>query len=222
MVEVLGAGDRTRRGVYWFDLRTRNPWGARMKRAMDVAGSLLLIVMLAPLMLSVMVSIRLTSDGPAVFRRRRIGFRGNEFGMFEFRTRFEGGELLQAQLAATGSHYFDAEHDPRVTRVGRLLRRFRLDELPRLFNVLEGTMSLAGPRPMLIADLDRFPMRGLMRRFSVRPGVTGLWQVRGGDTKTDEERMQLDRDYINEWSLWLDLKILARTLFMLLGGRSAT
>jgi lipopolysaccharide/colanic/teichoic acid biosynthesis glycosyltransferase len=220
-VEVLDAGDATRRGTYWFDLRTRSPWGSRFKRGIDILGAIALIILLAPLMLVLIVLIRVTSDGPAMFRQRRIGFRGNEFGMYKFRTMFQGAELLQAQLMARGSHYFKVENDPRVTRIGRFLRRFSLDELPQLFNVLEGSMSLVGPRPLLLTDMDRFPFRGQMRRFSVRPGVTGLWQVSGRNETTDEQRMRLDREYINEWSLWLDVKILARTIVVVLTGRGA-
>ena len=221
-VETLHAGDETRHDTYWFDLRTRRPLGAHAKRFIDVTGSLGLIVLLVPLMLALMMVIRASSPGPVIFRQRRVGFRCNEFGMFKFRTMYEGSHLRQDELAAdVDSHYFKLENDPRVTPIGRLLRRFSLDELPQLFNVLEGSMSLVGPRPLLPTDMSRFPLRGQMRRFSVRPGITGLWQVSGRNATSDEERMRLDRQYINDWSLWLDVKILLRTVAVVLTGRGA-
>ena len=221
-VEALSPRDDTLHGTYWFDLRTRRPTAARVKRAIDFAGALALIVLLAPLMLLVVLMVTLTSRGPAVFVQRRIGFRCNEFGMYKFRTMIANAEQLEAELKeGAGSDYFKLHDDPRITPAGRFLRRFSLDELPQLFNVLEGTMSLVGPRPLLVSDLERLPIRGQMRRFSVRPGITGLWQVSGRSATTDEQRMQLDRDYINNWSLWLDVKILARTLGAVLSGRGA-
>ena len=220
-VEALDPRDDTLHGTYWFDLRTRRPAAARVKRIFDICGSLALIVLFAPLMLLIAALVQLTSRGPAVFVQRRIGFRCNEFGMYKFRTMIADAERLQAELAGDDSHYFKLHHDPRITPLGRLLRRYSLDELPQLFNVLEGEMSLVGPRPLLVSDLERLPMRGQMRRFSVLPGITGLWQVSGRSGTTDDERMQLDRQYINEWSLWLDLGILWRTIAVVLGGRGA-
>ena len=220
-VEALDPRDDTLHGTYWFDLRTRRPAAARVKRIFDICGSLALIVLFAPLMLLIAALVQLTSRGPAVFVQRRIGFRCNEFGMYKFRTMIADAERLQAELAGDDAHYFKLHHDPRITPLGRFLRRYSLDELPQLFNVLEGEMSLVGPRPLLGSDLERLPMRGQMRRFSVLPGITGLWQVSGRSGTTDDERMQLDRQYINEWSLWLDLKILWRTIAVVLGGRGA-
>lgn len=221
-VQALDRRDETLHGTYWFDLRTRRPAAARVKRMIDIAGSLALIVLLAPLMLLIAALVKLTSSGPAFFVQRRIGFRCNQFGMYKFRTMIQNAEELQAELAeGVGAQYFKLQDDPRVTAIGRLLRRYSLDELPQLFNVLEGTMSLVGPRPLLVSDLDRLPIRGQMRRFSVRPGITGLWQVSGRSATTDEERMRLDREYINNWSLWLDAKILVRTIGVVLSGRGA-
>jgi lipopolysaccharide/colanic/teichoic acid biosynthesis glycosyltransferase len=220
-VEALDPRDDTLHGTSWFDLRTRRPAAARVKRIFDICGSLVLIVLFAPLMLLIAALVQLTSRGPAIFVQRRIGFRCNEFGMYKFRTMIADAERLQAELAGDDSHYFKLHHDPRITPLGRLLRRYSLDELPQLFNVLEGEMSLVGPRPLLVSDLERLPMRGQMRRFSVLPGITGLWQVSGRSCTTDAERMQLDRDYINGWSLWLDVKILFRTIVVVLSGRGA-
>jgi lipopolysaccharide/colanic/teichoic acid biosynthesis glycosyltransferase len=221
--EPVAAGDRTLHGTYWFDLRTRRPAAAVTKRVIDVIGSLTLIVIFAPLMILIIAAIRIASRGPAVFVQRRIGFRCGEFGMYKFRTMVVSAESLQQKLAEeSGSEFFKLPNDPRVTPIGRFLRRFSLDELPQLFNVLEGTMSLVGPRPLLLSDLEKFPLRGQMRRFSVRPGLTGLWQVSGRSLTTDEERMKLDREYVNHWSLWLDFTILLRTIGAVLTGRGAT
>lgn len=220
--ETLDQWDETSYGVFWFDLRARRPWAARVKRLIDIVGSLALIILFAPVFLIVMLLIRLDSPGPVAFRQRRIGFRCNEFDMYKFRTMVMGAETMQEQLKAEDAQFFKLSFDPRITRVGRLLRRTSLDELPQLFNTLEGTMSLVGPRPLLVSDLSKFPLRGQMRRFSVKPGLTGLWQVSGRSLTSEEERMRLDRDYVNEWSLWLDMKILARTVWVVITGRGAT
>jgi lipopolysaccharide/colanic/teichoic acid biosynthesis glycosyltransferase len=221
--EPLDALDKTHHGTYWFDLRTRRPAAAITKRSVDVLGSLLLIAAAAPRMLLIIALVKATSPGPAVFIQRRIGFRCNEFGMYKFRTMVVNAEEQQRVLAEQkGGEFFKLASDPRVTPVGRALRRFSLDELPQLFNVLEGTMSLVGPRPLLVSDLEKFPLRGQMRRFSVRPGMTGLWQVSGRSLTTDAQRMELDREYVNRWSLWLDFKILLRTVGVVLTGRGAT
>ncbi len=221
-VEAVDKRDETQHGTYWFDLRTRRPRAARVKRAVDIVGSLALIVALAPLMLLIAALIKLTSAGPAIFVQRRIGFRCNELRMFKFRTMVANAHELEAELAGEATqYYFKIENDPRVTPLGRFLRRSSLDELPQLFNVLEGSMSLVGPRPLLVSDLDRMPMRAQMRRFSVRPGITGLWQVSGRSATTAAERMRLDREYINNWSLRLDFIILLRTIGAVISGRGA-
>ncbi|HUP50390.1 MAG TPA: sugar transferase, partial [Thermoanaerobaculia bacterium] len=143
--------------------------------------------------------------------------------MYKFRTMVAGAERLQAELQrGLTSEFFKLQSDPRVTPLGRTLRKYSLDELPQLFNVLEGTMSLVGPRPLLPSDLGKFPLRGQMRRFSVRPGITGLWQVSGRSMLSDKDRMRLDREYVSHWTLWLDLKILAKTLRAAASGRGAT
>lgn len=219
---AVRAADRTYAGTYWFDLRTRHPHASRTKRIIDIAGALTLIVTFAPLMLVIAALIKMSSRGPAIFVQQRIGFRCNEFGMYKFRTMVTYAERLQEKmLNASGSHFFKLKHDPRVTALGRVLRRFSLDELPQLFNVLEGTMSLVGPRPLLTSDLQRFHLRSQMRRFSVPPGITGLWQVSGRSLTTEEERMNLDRQYVNDWSLSRDLAILLRTVRVVLSGRGA-
>lgn len=221
--EAVDQWDETNYGVYWFDLRARRPWAASVKRLIDIVGSLFLIVTLTPLFIILMLLIKITTPGPVTFRQRRIGFRCNEFDMYKFRTMVVGAEAMQAELdAGRDLKFFKLHNDPRITPIGRLLRRTSLDELPQLFNVLEGAMSLVGPRPLLISDLSRFPLRGQMRRFSVKPGLTGLWQVSGRSLTSEEERMRLDRDYVSNWSLLLDFRILARTLWAVVTGRGAT
>ena len=221
-VQTLGADDRTIHGTYWFDLETRKPFAARAKRVFDLSGALILILLFAPLFVLLIALIKLTSRGPAFFVQRRIGLRCNEFDMYKFRTMVVDAEHQQEILAAARqSDFFKLPGDPRITGLGRFLRRYSLDELPQLFNVLEGKMSLVGPRPLLVSDLQKFPLRGQMRRFSVRPGLTGLWQVSGRSSTSEEERMRLDREYVNRWSFWLDIKILARTLGAVISGRGA-
>ncbi len=218
----LAGLDQTLTGVFWLDLATLHPVAARVKRAFDVVASLGLIVAAAPLFVLVTLLVKATSRGPAVFRQERIGFRCNHFFMYKFRTMRVGADRSEAQLAEQeGKAFLKLENDPRITPVGKVLRKFSIDELPQLVNVLEGTMSLVGPRPLLVSDLTRFPRRSQMRRFSVKPGLTGLWQVSGRSLLDDETRMELDRRYVTEWSLWLDLRILIRTVRVVLSGQDA-
>lgn len=218
----LAALDRTMTGVFWLDLAVIHPVAARVKRVFDVAAALSLIVVLAPLFALVALLIRATSRGPAVFRQERIGFRCNRFAMYKFRTMHQGAHQSEAALAEQeGKAFLKIESDPRITPLGRVLRKYSIDELPQLFNVLEGTMSLVGPRPLLVSDLGRFPRRSQMRRFSVKPGLTGLWQVSGRSLLDDATRLELDRRYVSDWSLGLDLRILLRTVGVVLSGKDA-
>ncbi|HSN67979.1 MAG TPA: sugar transferase [Thermoanaerobaculia bacterium] len=214
--------DETRTGVFWLDLATLDPVGARVKRILDVVVSITLILVAAPFLLLIAVLIKASSRGPAIFRQERIGFRCNRFAMYKFRTMYAGAERTEAELAEQeGKAFLKIERDPRITPLGKFLRKYSLDELPQLFNVLEGTMSLVGPRPLLLSDLTRFPRRSQMRRFSMKPGLTGLWQVSGRSSCDDQQRMELDRRYVSEWSLWLDLSILIRTVRVVLSGEDA-
>ncbi len=218
----LAGLDRTMTGVFWLDLAVLHPVAARVKRAFDLAAALAMIVFLAPLFLLVILLIKATSRGPAIFRQERIGFRCNHFAMYKFRTMRSGAHQSEAALAEQeGRAFLKIERDPRITPLGKILRTYSIDELPQLFNVLEGTMSLVGPRPLLVSDLTRFPRRSQMRRFSVKPGLTGLWQVSGRSRLSDEARMELDRRYVSEWSLWLDLRILLRTVRVVFSGKDA-
>ncbi len=193
------------------------------KRVLDVVLALGLLVVTSPILLGAVLAIRLTSRGPALFIQERIGYRCRKFAMVKLRTMVQGAERDEERLAAAngGRIFFKMEDDPRVTFVGRLLRRFSLDELPQLVNVLRGDMSLVGPRPLLVSDLRNFPAYRQRRRFSMKPGLTGLWQVSGRSLLSDEERIRLDDDYVKSWSLGRDLSILARTVPAVLSGRGA-
>lgn len=195
-----------------------------LKRAVDIGGAAAGLVALSPLLLVVAVAVRWTSPGPVFFLQERYGYRKRRFRMYKFRTMVPDAEhrlaALEGQNEATG-HAFKMKNDPRVTPVGRFLRRTSLDELPQLLNVLKGDMSLVGPRPMSVRDVSRFDELRLVRRFSVRPGLTCLWQVGGRSDTTFEEWMKLDLDYIDTWSLRLDAMILARTVPAVLRGAGA-
>ena len=208
-------------GIYWVDLYLRHPVGARLKRMMDIAFSIVFIVLSAPFMLLTLVFIWIVSLGPAIYVQRRIGFRCTEFDMYKLRTMIPGADRHEARLKQADDAFLKVTNDPRITWWGQFLRRYSIDELPQLVNVLNGSMSLVGPRPLLLSDLSNFPLRSQMRRFSVHPGLTGLWQVSGRSSTTEENRLELDKQYVNEWSLWLDLKILVRTAGAVFSGRGA-
>jgi lipopolysaccharide/colanic/teichoic acid biosynthesis glycosyltransferase len=194
------------------------------KRALDVGVTLLLLPVAILIMVAAAVAIRLTSPGPVIFRQQRTGEGGREFTMFKLRTmRPDAEQYLEALMATelTPSVFFKPQNDCRVTPVGRFLRKFSVDELPQLFNVLRGEMSLVGPRPLLRADLKNFPFATYARRFAVKPGLTGLWQVSGRSLCAEEERLRLDVEYVERWSFGLDLLILARTPLVVFTARGA-
>jgi lipopolysaccharide/colanic/teichoic acid biosynthesis glycosyltransferase len=196
---------------------------SRTKRVFDVLLAASLLLALAPLLAVIALAIKLTSAGPVLFVQRRIGYQGVVFSMLKFRTMYDGAERAEAALAAgcRDRTFLKIESDPRTTPLGRWLRITSVDELPQLINVLRGDMSLVGPRPLLQCDLARFPRGHEMRRFTAKPGITGLWQVSGRSHCTDAERIQLDLVYVDCWSWWLDLLILARTVPVVLTGQGA-
>jgi exopolysaccharide biosynthesis polyprenyl glycosylphosphotransferase len=196
----------------------------RVKRALDVAGAALGLVLLAPLFLLIALAVRLSGPGPVLFVQRRCGRNRRVFPMYKFRTMVSNAEALQAELEhlnEAGGPVFKIRRDPRVTPVGRILRRTSLDELPQLLNVMLGDMSLVGPRPLPLRDVHRFSAPASLRRFSVRPGITCLWQVNGRSDLGFEDWVRMDLQYIDRWSLLLDLRILARTLPAVLRGAGA-
>ncbi|QEE28844.1 sugar transferase [Terriglobus albidus] len=196
-----------------------------LKRAFDVVASLLGIIVLSPFFLLVAIAIKLTSKGPVIFKQTRYGLNKNPFSMYKFRSMVVDAESQQSKLEhlnETSGPVFKIKRDPRITRLGALLRKTSIDELPQLFNVLLGDMSLVGPRPLPTRDVSRFSDLSLMRRFSVKPGVTGLWQVSGRSNLDFDGWIALDLRYIDTWTLMLDLRILAMTIPAVLIGRGAS
>ena len=182
-----------------------------VKRALDVALAAILLVALSPLLAVAIVAIRLESRGAAIYRQRRVGKHGVEFDLLKLRTMVAGAERMGAGLAVD-------EGDPRITRVGAVLRRFSLDELPNLLNVLAGDMGIVGPRPTVAVQVARYTPRQ-RGRLAVEPGITGWAQVSGRAALPWHERIELDLWYIEHWSLRLDLRILAKTARLLLSGK---
>ena len=186
-----------------------------IKRATDITGAVVGLVLTAPLLGVIAIAIKLTSRGPVLFMQERYGWRKRRFHMLKFRTMVTDAEALQVTLEGRNEALgpvFKIRDDPRVTALGRFLRRTSLDELPQLWNVLRGEMSLVGPRPLPIRDVSRFSEAWLMRRFSVVPGITGLWQVSGRSNLGFHQWVALDLEYIDRWSLALDIVILLRTV----------
>ncbi|RSS84243.1 sugar transferase [Streptomyces sp. WAC06614] len=194
-----------------------------LKSVLDRTGAAAGIVLLSPLLLGLALTIRLGSRGPAFYRQRRIGRDGQPFVMWKFRTMVVDADRRKAELAGANEHdglMFKMRRDPRVTRVGRLLRRTSLDELPQLFNVLAGDMSLVGPRPPLPEEVAQYDEVAL-RRLTVRPGMTGLWQISGRSDLSWDETIQLDLSYVDNWSFTSDVDVVARTFRAVVDGRGA-
>jgi exopolysaccharide biosynthesis polyprenyl glycosylphosphotransferase len=192
----------------------RDPVGLMTKRSLDIAVSLAAVVVVSPLMLLSALAIRLTSAGPIIFSQERIGLNGRPFRLHKFRSMYQDAEKRRAEVAAlneVSGPVFKIANDPRVTPVGRWLRKFSIDELPQLWNVLVGDMSLVGPRPPLHNEVRQY-QRWQKRRLSMKPGITCLWQVKGRSKIPFEDWMKLDLEYIDNWSLRLDFKILLRTI----------
>jgi exopolysaccharide biosynthesis polyprenyl glycosylphosphotransferase len=191
------------------------------KRIVDVAGSLVALGLLTPVLAVVAAGILVTDGRPILFRQRRMGLHGRTFDVYKFRTMVPDAEARLAALLehneVTG-HAFKLRFDPRISRIGRWLRRTSLDELPQLLNVLRGEMSLVGPRPPLPREVDAYDV-WQRRRLSMKPGITGLWQVSARNETEFNRWVEIDLDYIDRWSLWLDLKIMARTVPAMLTGR---
>jgi exopolysaccharide biosynthesis polyprenyl glycosylphosphotransferase len=196
-----------------------------LKRLVDVLGATAGLVLLSPVLVCAALAIKLTSRGPVFYAQDRYGLYRRRFRMYKLRTMVQDADGLQSSLEhlneATGA-VFKIKQDPRITPVGRFLRRTSIDEIPQLVNVLRGEMSLVGPRPLPLRDVGRFTEAALVRRFSVRPGLTGLWQISGRSELSFERWMELDLQYIDQWSLGLDLMIIARTIPAVLKATGAT
>jgi exopolysaccharide biosynthesis polyprenyl glycosylphosphotransferase len=195
----------------------------RWKRVFDVIMSAIALCVTFPLMAMIAVLIKLTSPGQAFYRAQRVGLRGRRFSCYKFRTMVYDADALKDSLRTKNERQgpcFKLIADPRITRVGRLLRRYSLDELPQLWNVLRGEMSMVGPRPHPLDDFSRYRLDHL-RRLDVTPGITGLWQVTARRDPSFQRNMTLDMEYIEHWSLGMDLRILWKTVFVVLRGTGA-
>lgn len=225
--------------LYPLDLdEYRKPYHFQLavKRGMDIVGSLLALIILSPLMLIISLAVRADSPGPVIFKQNRLGMKGVRFPFYKFRSMYCNTDdqihreyvsnLIEGRLEAINqgdseNRFFKMKSDPRVTRVGKMLRSLSLDELPQFSNVLKGEMSLVGPRPPIPYEIERYEPWHLRRILEMKPGITGLWQVSGRSTTTFNEMVRLDLRYVKNWSLWLDLKILVRTVKEVLHPRGA-
>jgi exopolysaccharide biosynthesis polyprenyl glycosylphosphotransferase len=201
--------------LMWLDAPALGRLPRTLKRCTDLAGGLLLLLAALPVLLAAACAIKLGSKGPVFYRQRRVGLNGTEFMMLKLRTMYEGSDrarddLLDRNEQDGGGVLFKLRHDPRVTRVGGVIRRFSIDELPQLVHVLSGRMSLVGPRPL--AAIDSGYEGAARRRLLVRPGLTGLWQVSGRSRLSWDDSVRLDLYYVENWSLGLDMTILCRTI----------
>lgn len=194
-----------------------------LKRAFDLLAGLALMVIVSPLLLLLAIVVKLSSPGPVLFRQKRMGLHGRNFVMYKFRTMIDGAEALVhtvSHRSVMAGPVFKTPQDWRVTNVGRVMRRFSLDELPQLFNVIKGDMSLVGPRPLPLHESAAITGEH-RRRFAMRPGLTCLWQVNGRNTVEFQKWMKYDLEYVDNWSLWLDAKLLLRTIPVVLSGKGA-
>lgn len=191
------------------------------KRFFDIVISLFSMIVLLPVFIIVYVAIKLDSPGPVIFIQERCGFKGKIFRMYKFRSMVMNAEQLQKgldYLNEAGGRMFKVRNDPRVTKVGRFIRKTSIDELPQLFNVLKGDMSIVGPRPPIVTEVKAYDKWHYLR-LSVKPGITGLWQVKCRNSVGFEEMVRLDMKYVRERSLWYDLKIILGTIPLLLGDK---
>jgi len=213
------------RPVLVFSSTPETSWQGVVKQVLDFTLALVMLVALLPLLLLIALLIKITSPGPVLFRQQRSGLNGRPFTIYKFRTMVTNAEQLKHELEAmnemTGP-VFKVTNDPRITPLGRILRKFSLDEFPQLINVLRGEMSLVGPRPLPVDEVKRFNDLAHRRRLSVKPGLTCLWQISGRNNVRDfKDWVRLDLEYIDNWSIWLDLKILLRTVPVVLAGTGA-
>ena len=194
--------------------------GLLFKRVFDIVLSISLLILLSPLLLIIAAAVKLDSPGPVLYRSERIGKKGRAFLCAKFRTMVQDADVLRAEIMHMNERdgvLFKISNDPRVTRVGRFLRKYSLDELPQFYNVLKGEMSAVGPRPPIASEVKEYKLSH-MRRLEVTPGITGLWQVEGRRDPSFASYVSLDMTYINTWSIWLDFKIVIRTIGVVLDG----
>lgn len=193
------------------------------KRVLDVIASFLGLVILSPILLIVAILIKLESKGPAIFAQSRIGLSGKEFKMYKFRSMVQNAEELKEKLAKQNEMsgpMFKIKNDPRVTKVGKFIRKTSIDELPQLLNILKGDMTLVGPRPSLPREVEKFES-WMLKRLEVKPGLTCYWQVSGRNNIDFYEWMKLDLKYVNDMSFWIDIKLIFKTVAVLFGDKNA-
>jgi exopolysaccharide biosynthesis polyprenyl glycosylphosphotransferase len=215
-----------RDGIPMVTIRSGPPdsWQLVAKRCIDLCGSVMLLLVLTPILLIVAALIKLDSPGPVFFRQERVGLYKRRFPLIKFRTMVDGADRQQQALEylnEAAGPVFKIKDDPRITRVGKFLRRFSIDELPQLLNVLKGEMSLVGPRPLPVRDVEHIAVQWHKRRLSMKPGLTCLWQVNGRSNVSFDHWVHMDLEYIDRWSLGLDLKILLKTIPAVLKGAGA-
>lgn len=194
-----------------------------LKRSMDIIGSIIGIIFLSPLLLIVAILIKMESKGRVFFSQVRVGLNGKEFRIYKFRSMVENAESLRKSLEdknEVNGPMFKIKKDPRVTKIGRFIRKTSIDELPQLLNVLKGEMSLVGPRPSLPSEVINFEP-WMLKRFQVKPGLTCYWQVSGRNNIGFKEWMELDIKYVNEISFSTDIKLILRTIILLFGDKNA-
>jgi lipopolysaccharide/colanic/teichoic acid biosynthesis glycosyltransferase len=212
--------------------RMGNKLTMTVKRLIDVAGSFIAILLFSPVLAVIAAAVKLTSEGPVFFKQERLGLNGKTFKLYKFRTMYLNNDpgkhkdyirkyIGEQKNAAVEPGVFKLKNDLRITPVGKFLRKISFDELPQLINVLKGEMSLVGPRPPIHYECDLYDIWHRRRLLSCKPGITGLWQVTGRSRTTFDEMVRLDLEYINKWSLWLDLKIILKTPKAVFGGEGA-
>lgn len=204
---------------------TLNTHEQLMKRIMDICGGLVGIILSSPIMLVTAIFIKLDSPGPVIFSQTRVGQNGRHFKIYKFRSMYVDAEERKKELMAKneieGGVMFKMKDDPRITKVGKVIRKLSIDELPQFFNVFGGSMSLVGTRPPTVDEVEKYK-KNQWRRISIKPGLTGMWQVNGrSNVKNFDDIVEMDLEYIDNWSLWMDIKIIMKTVVVLLNHKDA-
>ena len=211
--------------VYTFHTVSMNGWAKMFKRLFDIIFSLFAIIITSPILIITAIAIRLDSPGPAIFKQVRVGKNGRHFKIWKFRSMYVNAEEMKSQLMdmnqVKDGMMFKIKDDPRITRVGKFIRKTSIDELPQFFNVLFGSMSVVGTRPPTIDEVKKYSVRQ-WRRISIKPGITGMWQVSGRSSITDfREVVELDTEYIDNWSIWMDIKVIFMTISELFAHKNS-
>jgi len=194
------------------------------KRMMDMVAAILALILLSPMLIVVAILIKIESDGPIIFKQERVGLRGKYFNIYKFRSMVINAEKLKKKLESQNEMsgpMFKIKNDPRVTRVGRFIRKTSIDEFPQFLNVLKGEMSLVGPRPSLPNEVEKFEP-WMLKRLTIKPGLTCYWQVSGRNNIGFQEWMKMDICYVNKRNLWIDIKLIFKTLRVLFGDENAS